>query len=203
MASARRSALGSSWASSGRSTARRISGESPGSRRRASSPSMGSQGTPSASRTLVCSASWATSPSVRATRITPQRVKPTSRPCSRRSHAACSAWSSRLASPRDSPGPGWCASIAGPRMPAAALDASAPGTERSSTVTASPAWASDRATEQPMIPPPTTMTSALTARTIAKPVSGLRARPGRAPGRLRGRRSSGTGPRGPSPGSAG
>src|SRR5580704_16443719 len=44
-------------------------------------------------------------------------------------------------------------------MPAAALDASAPGMPRSMTVTPIPRWASRSATSEPMIPPPMTATS--------------------------------------------
>jgi hypothetical protein len=43
-------------------------------------------------------------------------------------------------------------------MPAAALDASAPGTERSSTVTATPRRESSYAAAQPITPPPTITT---------------------------------------------
>jgi hypothetical protein len=49
-------------------------------------------------------------------------------------------------------------------MPAAALDASAPGTLFSSTMTERPAWASFHAHEDPMTPPPMTTTSARTMR---------------------------------------
>src|SRR4051812_37321001 len=44
-------------------------------------------------------------------------------------------------------------------MPAAALEASAPGMPRSMTVTPRPRWQSRNATAQPMIPPPMTATS--------------------------------------------
>jgi hypothetical protein len=44
-------------------------------------------------------------------------------------------------------------------MPAAAVDASAPGTLRSSTHTESPACARRSAAVHPMMPPPTMMTS--------------------------------------------
>src|SRR5687767_8120689 len=55
--------------------------------------------------------------------------------------------------------PGACCSASTPRMPAAALEASAPGTLRSSTVTARPARASSQAEAQPITPPPTMRTS--------------------------------------------
>ena len=49
----------------------------------------------------------------------------------------------------------------GPRMPAAALDASAPGMPRSMTVTATPRCARRSATADPMMPPPMIATSCM------------------------------------------
>src|SRR5205823_5748543 len=48
----------------------------------------------------------------------------------------------------------------GPKIPAAALDASAPGMPRSMTTTRRPRWARRNDTAQPITPPPTTATSA-------------------------------------------
>src|SRR6185503_20302161 len=65
----------------------------------------------------------------------------------------------RLRRPRSRSGPGASASICGPRMPAAALEASAPGMPRSMTVTERPRAARRSPTAHPMMPPPTIATS--------------------------------------------
>src|SRR4029079_17595217 len=82
-------------------------------------------------------------------------------PVASRSSAASDGYSARLARPSSSSGPGPSASICGPRMPAAALDASAPGMPRATTVTLTPRGARRNATAEPMMPPPMIATSVL------------------------------------------
>ena len=56
-------------------------------------------------------------------------------------------------------------------MPAAALEASAPGMPRSTTVTETPRWARRNATADPMMPPPMIATSVVSAAAV---VDGIR-----------------------------
>src|SRR5204863_8851365 len=51
-------------------------------------------------------------------------------------------------------------------MPAAALDASAPGMPRSTTVPPTPRWASRSATADPMMPPPMIATSVVSTAIV-------------------------------------
>src|SRR5688500_14426350 len=77
-------------------------------------------------------------------------------PVARTSPCAQRAYERRLSSASSNSGPGRAFSSCAPRMPAAALEASAPGTLRSSTVARKPRRASSQATAQPMMPPPIT-----------------------------------------------
>ncbi len=82
----------------------------------------------------------------------------TSTPVTSRSSATTPGYSRQLAMASSWNGSGFEDSPSGASSPAAALDASAPGVARSSTVTRQPAFASSYAIEQPMMPPPITTT---------------------------------------------
>src|SRR3954465_2353146 len=75
-------------------------------------------------------------------------------PVASRSSAASAGYSARLRNPSDSIGPGPSASVCGATIPAAALDASAPGIPRSTPVTFTPRCARRSPTADPMTPPP-------------------------------------------------